>query len=168
MVTAKDVNELLANYTKKEFLEITLTETDLVDYRSKVLISHMWIERLMECIIMKKLKNYEDISDFDFFKKQKILFELGILNEDMNHELKIFNRIRNVFAHEINPMEGKTTNLIKQFKFYPKNKTNKEGNLLTKAMEEGVIAGMISGLLTRHLVEVICEIQSNDKKKKNS
>ena len=166
MVTAKDVNELLANYTKKEFLEITLAETDLVDYRSKVLISHIWIERLMECIIMKKLKNHEDTSDFDFSKKQKILFELGILSEDMNHELKIFNRIRNVFAHEIHPMGDKTTNLIKQFKFNPKNKTNKEGNLLTKAMEEGAIAGMISGLLTRHLVEVLCETKSKDKKRK--
>jgi len=47
VVTAKDVNELLANFTKKEFLEITLAETDWVDYRSKVLISHIWIERLI-------------------------------------------------------------------------------------------------------------------------
>ncbi len=166
MVTAKDVNELLANYTKKEFFDRTIAETELLDYRSKVLVSHIWIERLMEWIIIKKFKNHEDLIDFDFSKKQKILFGLGIINEDMNHELKFFNKIRNVFAHEIDPIGGKATNLIKQFKFYPKNKTNKEGNLLTKAMEEGAIAGMISGLLTRHLVEVLCEIQSKDKKRK--
>ena len=104
MVTAKDVNELLKKYTKKEFLDITLAETDLVDYRSKVLISHIWLELLMECIIIKKFQNHEDIIDFDFSKKQKILFGLGILSEDMNHELKIFNQIRNVFAHEIYPI----------------------------------------------------------------
>ena len=105
-----------------------------------------------------------DLIDFDFSKKQKIIFGLGIINEDMNHELKIFNRIRNVFAHEIDPMEGKVTNLIKQFKSYPKNKTNKEGNLLTNAIVDGVIAGTIIGFFTRYLVEVLWEIQSNDKK----
>ena len=168
MVTENDVNELLTKYTKKEFLDRTIAETELLDYRSKVLVSHIWIELLMEYIIIKKFKNYEDLIDFDFSKKQKILFGLGIINEDMNHELKIFNRIRNVFAHEIDPMESKTTNLIKQFKFYPKNKTNKEGNLLSKAMVDGAIAGMITGILTRHLVEILWEIQSKDKKKKNS
>jgi len=168
VVTAKDVNELLANSTKKEFLDSTIAETELLDYRSKVLVSHIRIELLLECIIIKKFKNHEDLIDFDFSKKQKILFGLGIINEDMNHELKIFNKIRNVFAHEIDPIGGKATNLIKQFKFYPKNKTNKEGNLLSNAMVEGAIAGTITGILTRYLVEVLWEIQSKDKKKKNS
>lgn len=168
VVTAKDVNEFLANSTKKEFLDLTIAETEFLDYRSKVLVSHIRIELLMECIIIKKFKNHEDLIDFDFSKKQKILFGLGILNEDINHELKIFNRIRNVFAHEIDPMEGKVTNLIKQFKFNPKKKTNKEDNLLTNAMVDGSIAGMMTGLLTMYLVEVLWEIQSKDKKKKNS
>ncbi len=165
MVTENDVNELLTKYTKKEFLDRTIAETELLDYRSKVLVSHIWIELLLECIIIKKFKNHEDLIDFDFSKKQKILFGLGIINEDMNHELKIFNKIRNVFAHEIDPIGGKATNLIKQFKFYPKNKTNKEGNLLSNAMVEGAIAGTITGILTRYLVEVLWEIQSKDKTK---
>ena len=165
MVTAKDVIDLLANCTKKEFFDRTIAETELLDYRSKVLVSHIWIERLMECIIIKKFKNHEDLIDLAFSKKQKILFELGIINGDMNHELKIFNRIRNVFAHEIDPIEDKATNLIKQFKFYPKNKTNKEGNLLSNTMVDGAIAGTITGILTRYLVEVLWEIQSKDKKK---
>ena len=164
MVTAKDVNELLANSTKKEFLDSTIAETELLDYRSKVLVSHIWIELLMECIIMKKFKNHEDLIDFDFSKKQKILFGLGIINGDMNHELKIFNRIRNVFAHEIDPMDGKVTNLIKQFKLNPKIKTNKESNLLTNAWVDGAIAGTINGILTRYLVDIIWEIQSKEEK----
>ncbi len=44
MVTENDVNELLTKYTKKEFLEKTLDETELVDYRSKVIVSHIRIE----------------------------------------------------------------------------------------------------------------------------
>ena len=168
MVTENEVNELLTKYTKKEFLDMTLVGEELLDYRSKVLVSHIWIERLMEWIIIKKFKNHKDKINFSFSKKQKILFDLGIINEDLNHELKIFNKIRNVFAHEINPIGSKATNLIKQFKFYPKNKTNKEGNLLSNAMENGMIAGTITGILTRHLVDILWEIQSKDKKKKNS
>ena len=170
MVTAKDVNELLTKSTKKEFFDRTmaLAETEFLDYRSKVLVSHRWIELLLECIIIKKCKNHEDLIGFTFSKKQKILFELGIIDEDMNHELKIFNKIRNVFAHEIDPMEGEVTNLIKQFKFYPKIKTNKESNLLTNAMVDGAIAGTINGILARYLVEILWEIQSEEKKKKNS
>ncbi len=167
MVTAKDVNELLINSTKKEFFDRTmaLAETELLDYRSKVLVSHRWIELLLECIIMKKCKNHEDLIGFNFSKKQKTLFQLGIIDEDINHELNIFNKIRNVFAHEIDPMEGKVTNLIKQFKFYPKIKTNKESNLLRNAMMDGAIAGTITGILTRYLVDVLWEIQSEEKKK---
>lgn len=168
MVTAEQVNELLTNYTKKEFLEIINSQTDWVDYRSKVLISNMWIERLMECIIMKKLKNYEDISNWKFYKKQKALFDLGILDEYTNHELKILNRIRNVFAHEINPMDGKVSNLIELFKSNPKNYFKKTGNLFVDAKIDGLIAGMVDGFLTRYLVEAICEMQSNENKSTNS
>ena len=91
MVTENEVNELLTKYTKKEFLDRTLDETELLDYRSKILVSHIRVELLMECIIIKKFKNHEDIIEFDFSKKRKILFGLGIINEDMNHELKILN-----------------------------------------------------------------------------
>jgi len=115
VVTAKDLIKLLANSTKKEFFDRTMAiaETELVDYRSKVLVSHRYIELLLECIIIKKCKNHEGLIGFTFSKKQKILFELGTIDEDMNHELKIFNKIRNVFAHEIDPMDGKVTNLHK-------------------------------------------------------
>ena len=156
MVTAKDVNELLKKYTKKEFLDLTLAESDLVDYRSKVLISHSWIELLMECIIIKKFKNHEDIIEFDFSRKRKILFGLGIINEDINHELKILNQIRVEFAHELYPLQGKLPNLIKKFKMYPQNKTNKEDNLLSDAL----VFGMITGILTGYLVEILWNIHS--------
>ena len=138
MVTAKDVNDLLTNYTTKEFLNMTDAGTELLDYRSKVIVSHIWIELLLECIIMKKFKNHEDLVDFDFFKKQKILFGLGIINEDMNHELKILNKIRNTFAHEIDPIRDKIPNLIKQFKFYPKNPQYKEGDPIHNSAVDGM------------------------------
>jgi len=168
VVTEKDVNELLTNYTVKNFLDLTTAGEEFLDYRSKVLVSHMWIGILLGCIIVKKFKNHEDLMDFDFFKKQKILFGLGIINEEMNHELKILNKIRNTFAHEIDPIRDKIPNLIKQFKFYPKNPQYKEGDLIHNAMVDGGIAGMITGILTRYLAEILWETQSKDNNKKNS
>jgi len=44
-------------------------------------------------------------------------------------------------------------------------KTNKESNLLTNAMVDGAIAGTINGILARYLVDILWEIQSEDKKK---
>jgi len=160
VVTAKDVNELLTKYTKKEFFDRTVAATEGLDYRSNVIVSHIWIELLLECIIIKKFKNHEDLLEFDFSKKRKILFGLGIINEEINHELKILNKIRVEFAHELDPIGG-ATNLIKKFKMYPEKKTDKAGNFLSDA----IIGGMITGILMRCLVEVLWEIQSEAKKK---
>ena len=91
MVTENDINELLTKYTKKEFLDITDFGTEFLDYRSKVIVANIYIERLMEYIIIKKFKDSRNLTKLNFSKKQKILFGLGILSEDLNHELKIIN-----------------------------------------------------------------------------
>jgi len=164
VVTENDVNKLLTKYTKKEFLDITDFETEFLDYRSKVIVANIYIERLMEYIIIKKSKDYGDLTKLDFSKKQKILFGLGILSEDLNHELKIINQIRNTFAHEINPTENKIPNLIKKFKFYDETKALKTDNPIRQAAADGMIAGMITGILMRHLVEILWETDSKNKK----
>mgnify|MGYP001558117480 FL=1 len=164
MVTEKDVNELLAKYTPKQFLDITNFESAFLDYRSKVIVANIHIERLMEFIIIKKSKDHEDLTKLDFSKKQKILFRLGILSDDLNHELKIINQIRNTFAHEINPIENKIPNLIKKFKFYDETKVPKTNNPISQAVADGMITGMITGILMRHLVEILWETDSKNKK----
>lgn len=164
MVTKNDVNELLIKYTKKEFLDITDLETEFLDYRSKVIVANIRIERLMEFIIVKKSKDYGDLTKFDFSKKQKILFGLGILSDDLNHELKIINQIRNTFAHELNPLENKISNLIKKFKFYDETKVPKTDNPISQTATDGLIVGMITGLLTMYLTEILWEDDSKNKK----
>ncbi len=164
MVTENEVNELLTKYTKKKFLDLTDFQTEFLDYRSKVIVANIYIERLMEYIIIKKSKDYGDLTKLDFSKKQKILFGLGILSEDLNHELKIINQIRNMFAHEINPIENKIPNLIKKFKFYDETKVPKTDNPISQAEADGMIAGMITGILMRHLVEILWETDSKNKK----
>lgn len=161
MVTEQDLNVFLTNYTEKQFIERIVNETEGLDYRANLLVSHLWIELILECLIIKKFKNHDDINEFDFSRKRKILFGLGIIDENMNHEIMILNKIRNEFAHQLYPLQGKTSNLIKQFKMYPKDKTTKEGNFLTDA----IAFGMITAILTSRLVNILWEIQSKEKKK---
>lgn len=163
MVTEKDVNELLAKYTPKQFLDITDFESEFLDYRSKVMVANIYIERLMEFLIIKKSKVYEDLTKLSFSQKQKILYKLGILSEDLNHELKIVNQIRNTFAHEVNPRD-KIPQLIKKFKFYDETKIPKADNPISQAVADGMIIGMITGFLMRYMVETLWETDSKNKK----
>ena len=155
MVTENDVNELLTKYTPKQFLDMTDFESEFLDYRSKVIVANIYIERLMEFLIIKKSKGYRDLSKLNFSKKQKILYKLGILGDDLNNELKIINHIRNTFAHEVNPVGDKIPLLIKKFKFYDESKVPKMDNPITQAEANGMIVGMITGVLMRYLVETL-------------
>ena len=165
MVTEKDVNEFLAKYTPKQFLDSKDIESEFLDYRSKVLVANMHIERLMEFLIIKKSKDYEKLIKLPFSKKQKILYKLGILSDDLNHELIIINQIRNKFAHEVNPIGDKIPQLIKKFKFYDETKIPKTDNPISQAGVDGMIVGMITGILMRYLVETLWELHSKDNKK---
>lgn len=163
MVTENDVNELLAKYTVKEFLDLSDFETVFVDYRCKVIVANLQIEQLMECLIIKKSKDHEELDNLKFSQKQKILYKLGILNDDLNHELKIINKIRNTFAHEIDPLKSKTPDLIKEFKFYDETKIPKADNPDSQEAADGVVLGMITGILMRYLAEILWETDSRNK-----
>lgn len=160
MVTENDVNELLAKYTPKQFLDITDFETEFLDYRSKVLVANIYIERLMEFHIIKKSQDFGDLTKLSFSQKQKILHKLGILDDSLNHELKIVNQIRNMFAHEVNPVGDKIPQIIKKFKFYDETKVPKTDNPISQAEADGMVIGVITGFLMRYLVETLWEIDS--------
>ena len=165
MVTENDVNELLTKYTPKQFLDITDFQSEFLDYRSKVMVDDIYIERLMEFLIIKKSKDYGDLSRLNFSQKQKILYKLGILSDDLNHELKIINQIRNTLAHEVNPVGDKIPHLIKKFEFYDETKVSKTENPITQAGLNGMIVGIITGVLKRYLVETLWKTDSNDETK---
>ena len=119
----------------------------------------------MEFLIIKKSKDYEDLTKLSFSQKQKTLYKLGILTDDLNQALKIVNQIRNTFAHEVNPIEDKIPQLIKKFKFYDETKVPKTDNPISQATTNGMFIGMITGFLMRYLVETLWE---SDSKNKNS
>ena len=155
MVTENDVNELLSKYTPKQFLDITDLESEFLDYRSKVLVANIYIERLIEFLIIIKSKNHEDLDNLTFSQKQKILYKLELLSDDLNHELKIINQIRNTFAHEVNPVGDKIPQLIKKFKFYDETKAPKMDNPISHVGANGMFIGMITGFLMRYMVETL-------------
>ena len=84
---------------------------------------------------------------------------MGIIDSDMNHELKIINQLRNTFAHEINPMEKKIPNIIKKFKFYDECKVQKTDNLVGQAGRDGFIVGTITAIVTRKIANILWETQ---------
>lgn len=167
MLTEYNVDELLAKHTPEQFLDITNIESEFLDYRSKVLVANIYIERLMEFLIIKKSKDYGDLTKLNFSQKQKILYKSGILNDYLNHELKIINQIRNTFAHEVNPLEDKIPQLIKKFKFYDETSMPKTNNPISQTTTDGMIAGMITGMVMRFLVEILWETDSKNKNSNN-
>jgi len=163
MITEENVEEFLAKYSPKQFLDATCIGSEFLDHRSKVIVANIYIERLMDFLIIKKSKNCKNLRKLKFFQKQRILHKLRILSDDLNHELKIINKIRNAFAHEIDPVGCKIPQLIKKSKFYDKTKLPKTDNTLLQSKTDGMIVGMVTGILMRHLVETLWKTDSKNK-----
>ena len=78
----------------------------------------------------------------------------------LNHELEIINRIRNTFAHELDPLINKIPDLVKKFKLYAETKTSKNNNQFNQVTQDGFVLGSITGVLMRYLAEKLWEINS--------
>ena len=159
MLKEKDIKTLLTKYTKPKLLAEIRDEVSTDDLRTNILLSHLWAERFMEGIIIKKFKNHTEINQFDFSRKRKILFGLGIINNDWNQDLKILNYIRVEYAHEIQPNKEIAIKLIKKFKSYPDIKISKENQLVNDMMK----FGWLTIHLLHYLMEVFWDINSEKK-----
>ena len=154
------MDTLTTKFTRPKLLETIMDEISGKDLRTNILVSHLWAERFMECMIIQKFKNHNEINRFDFTKKRKILFGLGIINDTRNQDLKILNDIRVEYAHEIHPKHEKSIKLIKKFKSHPDKKTIQEHHLV----DEMTILGWITILLLGYLMDVFWEIHPKDEK----
>ncbi len=72
--------------------------------------------------------------------------------------------MRNTFAHEINPLGDKISQLIKKFNFYGEIKMPQDDNPIIQTGKDGLLVGMITGILMRQLVEILWDIDSKNKK----
>ena len=90
--------------------------------RSAVVITHLYVEYLLDWILRKKIPKPDYIINQRFYSKLKIIESLKILSDQMMHELFIVNIIRNHFAHDIDieshEFIKEFRNQINQMEFY--------------------------------------------------
>lgn len=70
--------------------------------RSTVLITHLYIEYLLDWILRRKItKPNKIITRASFYSKLELIESFDILFDGLMHDLWIVNKIRNQFAHNI-------------------------------------------------------------------
>lgn|GEM_PF-4387167 len=99
---------------REVMLKICDSITENYDLIGQIIRTHLWAEGFMDGILYQISKYSEKDS---FAVKNKHLFELGLIDETHNQELKILNNIRNLIAHNLYPNE-KIVEEIKKFPRY--------------------------------------------------
>ncbi len=69
--------------------------------RASVLITHLYIEYIMDLIIRKKIVKPTKIIEMNFATKLKIVDSFGVLPANLIKNIDQLNKIRNLFAHRI-------------------------------------------------------------------
>ena len=81
---------------------------EIKDIRGLVLVLHLYIEWWLNLLIKKYFKNHDIILDDNllndlksFSNKVRILNAVGVLDENIFEDIKTVNKIRNIFAHNL-------------------------------------------------------------------
>ena len=69
--------------------------------RSAVLITHLYMEYLLDSILRKKLQKPDKVIKRRFASKLELIESFEMLLPSLMHDLWIVNDIRNLFAHRI-------------------------------------------------------------------
>lgn len=72
------------------------------DFLYSVIISHLYIERLLNEILIKEVPHDIDKGSNSFYKKISIIQKLRHLDYDLCEDIILINNIRNKYAHELN------------------------------------------------------------------
>lgn len=99
--------------------------------RSTVLITHLYIEYLMDWILRKKISKPDKILKQTFSSKLELIESFNVLSDNLIHELWKVNKVRNHFAHRIDidseDFENKFSEKVRQMKYYNDNIFRFEG-----------------------------------------
>lgn len=87
-----------ANFSKEEMIK-EISSSDLL---SATLKSHMYIERELNDLIEYFMPSAKTLSNLNFARRLKLIYEIGILEKDLFDVINKFNEIRNDFAHKLN------------------------------------------------------------------
>ena len=103
----------LSDVALKKILE-TANERDLF------IVGHMYIENMIDRILEKKLNIPSKSIDSTLFTlnlKMDILTESGLIKGNVKKNVELLARIRNRYAHKLEPNEQRITNYIRELQY---------------------------------------------------
>ena len=107
------MRKLLSNAALKKILETT-NERDLF------IVGHMYIENTIDRILEKKFNIPSKSIDSTLFTlnlKMDILVESGFVKGNVKKNVELLARIRNRYAHKLEPNEQRITNYIRELQY---------------------------------------------------
>ena len=119
----------LSNISLKKILD-TVNERDLF------LVGHMYIENTIDRILEKKFNIPSKSIDSTLFTtnlKMDILTESGLIKGNIKKNVDLLSRIRNRFAHKLEPNEQRIGNYIRELEYLgPTPKLNSQNKKFEK------------------------------------
>lgn len=90
--------------------------------RSSVLITHLYVEYLLDWMLRKKVPKPDYVLKQPFNSKLKLIQAFQILSDEIMNELFVVNEVRNQFAHRIDieseDFQNELINKVKKMSFY--------------------------------------------------
>ena len=107
------MQKLLSTAALKKILETT-NERDLF------IVGHMYIENTIDRILEKKFNIPSKSIDSTLFTlnlKMDILIESGLIKGYVKKNVELLSRIRNRYAHKLEPNEQRITNYVRELQY---------------------------------------------------
>ena len=107
------MRKLLSSSELKKILETT-NERDLF------IVGHMYVENTIDRILEKKFNIPSKSIDSTLFTtnlKMDILTESGLINGKVKKNVELLSRIRNRYAHKLEPNEQRIVNYIRELDY---------------------------------------------------
>ena len=107
------MKKLLSTTALKKILETT-NERDLF------IVGHMYIENTIDRILEKKFNIPSKSIDSTLFTlnlKMDILIESGLVKGNVKKNVELLSRIRNRYAHKLEPNEQRITNYVRELQY---------------------------------------------------
>ena len=115
------MGEIVLKDNFKEFLKTAKSENPvMVD----LVVLSIYCEKEIDQLIRENCKRPSEPLDWFYDKKRKFLFSLGIIDVDLNHNLRTLSQARNEYVHEAN------TDLLAMTKLTLRYKENGKAKLL--------------------------------------
>ena len=93
---------------------------DTVNERDLFLVGHMYIENTIDRILEKKFNIPSKSIDSTLFTlnlKMDILIESGLIKGNVKKNVELLSRIRNRYAHKLEPNEQRITNYVRELQY---------------------------------------------------